>query len=344
MKKNIIHTALFRIFVPIPYGTLIYLSLLMINNNLLLIDEAFFSAELLFCIALTYLILEVNRLVIITIFKKNNLSALSNLMQVAVNTVATLAVTYFSLMFYFVVFLGYASLTGFDTEVKSFAIFFGITSLLYNMLALSYNLLNLRNEQLFDDEETLKEHVQFELENYQAEVNPDLLFESLESAITLIHQDVDQAEDYIDQLAFVYRYMLSNRNNDYAPINNEISAAENLISLHNVRQNNLISLTSKISSAEINILPSSLPILVEEIIKSNIISAGRPLEILLTLEDNYLTLSHRLNERLVKNTGENLTFKRLQNAYAYFTDQPLIKVQAYGDAFYKIPILTRSAA
>jgi histidine kinase len=344
MKKNIIHTALFRIFVPIPYGTLIYLSLLMINNNLLLIDEAFFSAELLFCIALTYLILEVNRLVIITIFKKNNLSALSNLMQVAVNTVATLAVTYFSLMFYFVVFLGYASLTGFDTEVKSFAIFFGITSLLYNMLALSYNLLNLRNEQLFDDEETLKEHVQFELENYQAEVNPDLLFESLESAITLIHQDVDQAEDYIDQLAFVYRYMLSNRNNDYAPINNEISAAENLISLHNVRQNNLISLTSKISSAEINILPSSLPILVEEIIKSNIISAGRPLEIILMLEDNYLTLSHRLNERLVKNTGENLTFKRLQNAYAYFTDQPLIKVQAYGDAFYKIPILTRSAA
>jgi Histidine kinase len=344
MKKNIIHTALFRIFVPIPYGTLIYLLLLMINNNLLIIDEAFLSVELLFCIALTYLTLEVNRLVIVSVFKKNSLAVLNNLIQVAVNATVTLVVTYFSLMLYFVVFLGYASLTGFDTELKSFAIFFGITSLLYNMLALSYNLLNIRNEQLFDDEETLKEHIQFELENYQAEVNPELLFESLESAITLIHQDVDQAEDYIDRLALVYRYMLSNRNNDNALINSEVEAAKNLIALHNVRHNNLISLTSKISSAEINILPSSLPLLVEEIIKSNIISAGRPLEIVLTLEDDYLTLSHKLNERLVKNTHEILTFKRLQTAYAFFTDQPVIKVQAYGDAFYKIPILTRTAA
>ena len=344
MKKNIIHTALFRIFVPIPYGALIYLLLLMINNNLLMINESFFSAELFFCIGLAYLTLEVNRLMLVTIFKKKSLLALTNLVQLAVNVGITLVVVYFSLMLYFVVFLGYESLAGFETEVKSFALFFGITSLLYNMLSTSYDLLNVRNEQLFDDEEALKQQVQFELENYQAEVNPDLLFESLESAITLIHQDVDEAEDYIDQLALVYRYMLSNRNNDSVAIDNEIAAAENLIGLHNIRHSNLIKLTSKISPDDINIIPGSLPLLVEEIIKSNIISTSRPLDIVLAREDNYLTLSHKLNERLIKNTHELLTFRRLQDAYAYFTDQPLIKVQAYGDAFYKIPILTKSAA
>lgn len=344
MKKNIIHTALFRIFVPIPYGALIYLLLLMINNNLLIINDSFFSAELFFCIGLSYLTLEINRLAIVLIFKKNNLSALANLTQLAINVALTLVIVYFSLMLYFVVLLGYESLTGFETELKSFALFFSITSLLYNMLSISYDLLNLRNEQLFDDEETLREQVQFELENYQAEVNPDLLFESLESAITLMQQDVDQAEDYIDQLALVYRYMLSNRNNDSVPVNSEISAADNLISLYNIRHNNLINLTSTLSADNINIIPGSLPLLVEEIIKSNIISTSRPLAIVLAMEDNYLTLSHKLNERLTKNTHEALTFKRLQVAYAYFTDQPLIKVQAYGDAFYKIPILTTSAA
>lgn len=344
MNKNIIHTALFRIFVPIPYGALIYLLLLMINNNLLIINDSFFSAELFFCIGLSYLSLEVNRLAIVLIFKKKTLSALTNLVQLAINVALTLVIVYFSLMLYFVVLLGYESLAGFETEVKSFALFFGITSLLYNMLSISYHLLNLRNEQLFDDEETLKEQVQFELENYQAEVNPDLLFESLESAITLMQQDVDQAEDYIDQLALVYRYMLSNRNNDSVPVNNEIGAADNLIGLHNIRHNNLINLTSNISTADINIIPGSLPLLVEEIIKSNIISSSRPLDIVLAMEDNYLTLSHKLNERLTKNAHEALTFNRLQVAYAFFTDQPLIKVQAYGDAFYKIPILTTPAA
>lgn len=344
MKKNIIHTALFRIFVPIPYGALVYLLLLMINNNLLMINESFFSAELFFCIGLSYLTLEVNRLTLVTIFKKRSLSALRNLIELAINAGITLVVVYFSLMLYFVFFLGYESLAGFETEVKSFALFFGITSLLYNMLSTSYDLLNIRNEQLFDDEETLRQQVQFELENYQAEVNPDLLFESLESAITLIQQDVDRAEDYIDQLALVYRYMLSNRDSDSVAINNEIAAAENLIGLHNIRHNNLIKLTANITPDEINIIPGSLPLLVEEIIKSNIISSSRPLNIVLAMEDNYLTLSHKLNERLIKNTHELLTFRRLQDAYAYFTDQPLIKVQAYGDAFYKIPILTKSAA
>jgi len=344
MKKNIIHTALFRIFVPIPYGALVYLLLLMINGNLLSIDESFLSAELFFCIGLSYITLEMNRLTLVTIFKKKSLLAISNLIQLSVNTLITLLVVYFSLMLYFVVFLGYESLAGFQNEVKSFALFFGITSLLYNMLSTSYDLLNIRNEQLFDDEETLKEQVQFELENYQAEVNPDLLFESLESAITLIHKDVDQAEDYIDQLALVYRYMLSNRNNESVPLENEIGAAKNLIGLHNIRHDNLIELSSELSSNELNIIPGSLPLLVEEIIKSNIISSSRPLEIVLGREDNYLTLSHRLNERLIKNNNEAATFERLQMAYAYFTDQPLIKVQAYGDAFYKIPILNLSAA
>jgi LytS/YehU family sensor histidine kinase len=212
------------------------------------------------------------------------------------------------------------------------------------MLSISYDLLNKRNEQLFDDEETLKEQIQFELETYQAEVNPELLFESLESAITLIHKDADDAEDYIDHLAMVFRYMLTNRNNESVSVNTEIKAAQNLIYLHNVKNNNLIQLTSDLSDLDLDVIPGSIPLLIEEIIKGNIISENRPLNIVLAMEDNYLTLSHKLNERLAKNKNEVVTFKRLQRAYSYFSDQPLIKVQAYGDAFYKIPLLTFSAA
>ena len=344
MIRNIIHTAIFRIFVPIPYGALIYLLLLIINNNLLIIDESFLSAELFFCIGLTYLTLESNRLSLITLFRKNSLSFLEILIQLAVNVAITLLVIYGALMLYFIGFLGYASLSGFATEVKSFSIFFSITSLLYNMLAISYKMLNKRNEELFNDEETIKEQVQYELENYQAEVNPDLLFESLESTITLIHQDIDLAEEYIDHLALVYRYMLQNKNNESIALQTEIGAANNLVYLHNVRNNGLIKFTSNVNGQEINTIPGTLPLLIEEIIKGNIISEIRPMEIVLAIEDNYITLSHKLNKRLIKNQHELLTFKRLQSAFSYYTDQPLIKVEAYGEVFYKVPILELKTA
>lgn len=343
MRKNIIDTLLFRIFVPIPYGALIYLLLLMINNNLLIINETFISAELFFCIALSFISLEANRLVLKTVFRKSKGSVFENVVQLGVNAIITMAVIYYSLMAYFVGFLGYESLSGFATEVKSFAVFFGVTSLLYNMLSISYNLLNKRNEQLFDDEETLKEQVQFELESYQAQINPDLLFESLESAITLIREDANKAEDFIDQLALAYRYILQNQNNESSTVEKEMEAAKNILALHNVKHNGLIKLVNTTKGEKGNIIPGSIPLLIDEIVKSSIISQARPLEIFLGKEDNYLTLSYKLNERLKKNSRELLTFERLHTAYSFYTDQPLVKVLAYGDAFYKIPLLNISS-
>ena len=339
MNKNLIHSLLFRIFIPIPYGALIYLLLLVVNNNLLIINESFISTELFFCIGLSYISLEANRLAVVSFFKNPKLTIVETVVQLVVNGVITLVVIYFSLTLYFISFLGYESLTGFSTEVKSFALFFGITSLLYNMLSISYNLLNQKNEQLFEDEETLKEQIQYELDNYQAQINPDLLFESLESAITLIHQDIDQAENFIDHLALAYRYILRTKNNEAASIKNELEAANNLLFLHNVKHNGLITLVNTVSTESDHIIPGSIPLLVDEIIKSNIISEARPLKIVLGKEDNYLTLSYKLNERLKKNTHELLTFERLHIAYSYYTDQPLIKVFAYGNAYYKIPLL-----
>jgi len=136
--------------------------------------------------------------------------------------------------------------------------------------------------------------------------------------------------------------MLSNRNNETVIIQKEIEAANNLIFLHNVKHGNLINLKIIAQLDSQSIIPGSIPLLVEEIIKSNIISDARPLEITLTQEDDYITLSHKLNERLKKNNHEAKTIERLQVAYSFYTDQPLVKVHAYGEAFYKIPLLNLS--
>ena len=344
MNRNIIHSALFRIIIPIPYGALIYLLLLMVNNTLFTLDELFISVELFFCIGLTYLTFESNRLALITLFARSKLSALVNLVQILVNAGLTLLLVYLALLLYFLTFLGYSSISGFQTEVTFFSLFFGITSILFTALSISYTLLNKKNDQLIFDEETLKEQVQFELETYQAEMNPELLFESLESAIELLDNDVYDAEEHIDQLAMVYRYMLSNRNRETIAVEQEINAANNLISLHNVKYQGLIHLKIELDKWHAQVVPGAIPIILEEIIKSTLITKNRPLNIVLGTEDNYLTLSYKLNDKLNKSQHEEMTIKRLQTAYSFISDLPLVKIQAYGECFYKIPTIDKIAA
>jgi two-component system LytT family sensor kinase len=344
MNRNIIHNVLFRMFIPIPYGALIYLLLLAVNNNLLVLNDSFLSAELFFCIALSYLTFETNRLALVKIFHNAKMAAMANILQVMVNTGITLILIYLGLTIYFVYFLGYSSIAGFGTEIRFFSLFFGITSILYTILSISYTLLNQRNDRLISEEETLKDQVQYELDHYQAEMNPELLFESLESAIDLIDKDIIKAEEFIDELALVYRYMLSTRDMEVVQVTDEFQAAQKLVALHNVKHNGLINLDSEIKKEQLLVVPGSLPILIDEIIKSNIITEMRPLNIVLGMEDNYLTLSYKLNERLIKNNHEEMTIKRLQSAYSYLSDQPLVKVQAYGESFYKIPLLNEIAA
>ena len=62
MNKLFIHNPLFRIISPLCSGILIYLLILLINNNVSQLKETFLGQELYVCIGLTYLIQEYSRL------------------------------------------------------------------------------------------------------------------------------------------------------------------------------------------------------------------------------------------------------------------------------------------
>src|SRR5882762_7146331 len=58
MKKLFIHNTVFRICAPMLYGMLVYLLILLVNNNLSELVKSFSNKELYVCIALSYLSLE----------------------------------------------------------------------------------------------------------------------------------------------------------------------------------------------------------------------------------------------------------------------------------------------
>jgi hypothetical protein len=88
------------------------------------------------------------------------------------------------------------------------------------------------------------------------------------------------------------------------------------------------------------LIPGSLPIVIECIVRNTIISTQQPLIIRCYLEDEeYLTLQSKLNDRLIQHTESMLALKRLQKSYSLYSDQPLIQVKAYEENYIKLPIL-----
>ena len=65
MKKLFIHNTVFRISAPILYGILVYLLILLVNNNLNDLLKIYSNKELYVCLALSYLSMESLRATII---------------------------------------------------------------------------------------------------------------------------------------------------------------------------------------------------------------------------------------------------------------------------------------
>jgi len=175
---------------------------------------------------------------------------------------------------------------------------------------------------------------------FKNEINPNLLYDSLESLISLIHKNAEEAEDYIDKMALVYRYILSNRNTELVKIGEELQATENVVILLNEMHYNNIELQNGLQDQVLEemVIPGSLTSVMESIIRKTIISDTQPLKIQLEVDENgYLVISHTLNDKLRLDGTESL--QQLQRAYSIFTEKPVVSVKAYGESFIKIPLL-----
>ena len=341
MKKLFIHRPLFRIVMPPIYGTLVYLLILLINNSIFSIFETFFSQEVYLSIILTYMVMEINHLGIQLSEKFFRTLGLRNkvLIQLGINSTLTLIVVFLAISTYFTYVLGF---TTYLTEQIYFSVIFLVTSWMYSMINFSHMYLHLQNQELLDEETQLRQSVEAEFQTYQYEMNPMLLFESLESLISLVYKDPVAAEDFIDRLSVAYRYILTNKQNEVVNVSEELRAVENLVCLLNVRYNNRIEFVYSISGGDEQrkIVPGTFTSILEMIIRRSIINDNQPAEIKCFMEnDGYYNIQYKSNDRLVPGYTDKITVEKLEKAYSFLSDRPVVQVEAYGEAYVKIPVL-----
>lgn len=340
MNKLFIHNAFFRIGAGAVFGVLVYLLIILINNTVEEVNEIFNNQELYVCMGLAYISFESMRLMILLInhklIKEQSIQT-TIAYQIILTLLVSLTLVGLVISTYFRYVIGFSIGT---SELNVFLLIYAAGGLLYNILYFSQVYLFKENKLKIEEERALRENLESEFLSFKNDVNPNLLYESLESLILTIHKNADQADELIDNLAGIYRYSIVNRNKELISIEEERKATQYLLSILEFRYPRQIVFDDGIGESGIHLIPGSLIVTVDNIVRNTLISSNTPLTLKLYLEDEYLVLSHPINDRLMIHEDSLLAFERLQRSYSFFSEKPFVQVKANKENYIKFPIVS----
>lgn len=120
----------------------------------------------------------------------------------------------------------------------------------------------------------------------QKQLNPHFLFNSLNTLVAEIEYNPVGAADFTRNLADTYRYILYCQDRHTVTLAEELEFLDIYVQLQKVRMGNCLELENRIADRlqEMEVPPLSLQLLVENVIKHNIISVKRPMLISLWVE------------------------------------------------------------
>jgi two-component system, LytTR family, sensor kinase len=194
---------------------------------------------------------------------------------------------------------------------------------------------SLRREQKLREEKLI-----FQNETLKTQVNPHFLFNSLNTLSALVATQPEVAEEFINRLSAIYRYILENSSKDRVPLGVELSFIRDYFYLHKIRDDGKIQLEVHVSETDNSeILPVSLQILVENAIKHNKATRDCPLKISICIENKHVVVKNNLQKRAVQLVSTKIGLKNLAQRVSLITGKVLIIEETNTDFIVKIPLL-----
>lgn len=197
----------------------------------------------------------------------------------------------------------YSGLLGLTVKMSNYP-WVLVIGMVCNLLATSFNegaafFEKWRN--LVDEAEQLKkENLQSQLEGLKGQVNPHFLFNSLNSLSSLISDEPEKAEKFLDELSKVYRYLLRTNEDGLTTLDTEMQFIYSYFHLLKTRYGDGLNMEVKIDDRFLVYLlpPLTLQILVENAVKHNMILKDKPLKILImTTNSGKLLVSNNLQRK-----------------------------------------------
>lgn len=187
-----------------------------------------------------------------------------------------------------------------------------------------------------------KHQAQFQYNKLKLQINPHFLFNSLNILDFLVQeQQTERASAFIHKLADCYRYMLKNEDEQLVTLQEELIFARKYSELLQERFAEGFHVRYEIPDEVLmrHIVPCALQLLIENATKHNAVSIDAPLEVAITVEEDRLRVSNRLQPRLSKQPSTGKGLKNIRQQYLDLANQPIHVEQTDTEFIVELPLL-----
>ncbi len=177
----------------------------------------------------------------------------------------------------------------------------------------------------------------------RTQVNPHFLFNSLSILTSLVQVDARLAEQFIDQLARSYRYILEQKENSLVSLRTELEFIQSYAFLLKIRFENKFDVHIDLPEDVLDhcrIAPLTLQLLIENAVKHNRMSVKEPLIITVSIEQpQTLLVRNPLRPRSTPAVSTGMGLQNIINRYALLTDRPVWAGEREGEFVVRVPLM-----
>lgn len=205
-----------------------------------------------------------------------------------------------------------------------------------------YTLINREQRMLLENEMLRNENLITQYNMLTSQVNPHFLFNSLSSLSMLVREkDEERALNYIDQLAYTFRYLSQNgTNTSFVKLSDEMHFAEAYCYLYKIRYAEKISFDFNIEERYLDyeLPPISLQPLIGNTVKHNTISSKQLFSVRIYTENGFLVVANEKRPMLEPNPGTGVGLSNLNSRYQLLLNRDIEIVDNDKEFVVRLPL------
>lgn len=174
------------------------------------------------------------------------------------------------------------------------------------------------------EQSLMEESLKYRYNTLKAQINPHFLFNSLNTLSELIYKEPSVADNYLQKLASVYRYILDNEENSLVPLENELAFVEDYYNMQQERDTDKIKLTvERYDKESFLVIPVSIQMLLENALKHNAASKDSPLDIRIAINHESISVSNNIQRKQVMGQSTKTGLKNLAERVRLITGKEM---------------------
>ncbi len=197
----------------------------------------------------------------------------------------------------------------------------------------------LRSEQL------KKENLLAQYQSLKHQIEPHFLFNCLSVLSSIIHDDVNLADQFIIRLSKTLRYIIEKNEFSLATLTEELQVVEDYIFLIKTRFGDavkIITYRNGLDPDEINIPPATIQMLIENAVKHNKFSNTNPLLIEIVLNNETIVVLNSINKRSITESSTKIGLKNIERRYELISGEKIGVTENKESFIVSLPVLKRS--